>query len=72
MNISEYDVIYDEQVYHGIDLSVEWLEYLIDDGSERVEKPQYLNVVCVDSDGDVTVLYDDAWCFRFVRRVERG
>ena len=68
MNITGYDVVYNERVYHCIDLQPEWGPDFVDDGSVGASEPKMLYVMCIDSDTNVTALYDEAWRFRFVRR----
>lgn len=68
MNITEYDVIYDGRIYNGIEIMPEWGPDFVDDGSVGARKPKMLYVMCIDSDTNVTGLYDEAWRFRFVRR----
>ena len=80
MNINGYDVVYDGQVYHVVDLTCSVyhdrvhaddsrdFEFLCDNLEEGIHRPEYLFVYCFDSDGGVRGLYDEAQRFRFVRR----
>ena len=72
MNITEYDVVYNERVYHCIDLQPEWGPDFVDDGSAGINKPKSLHVLCIDADANVVDLYDDSLSFRFVRRANHG
>ena len=72
MNITGYDVVYDGQVYHVVDLNIDWdFDLICDKLEEGIHRPAYLFVYCFDSDGDVRGLYDEAQRFRFVRRDEQ-
>lgn len=68
MNITGYDVVYDGQVYHGVDLSVEWETDYIYNGAAGVYRSKFLFVSCFDSNGGFVALHDEAQRFRFVRR----
>ena len=64
MNITGYDVVYNERVYNGIEIMPEWG----DDGSIGISSPKRLHVLCIDSNVNVADLYDEAQRLRFVRR----
>ena len=71
MNITGYDVVYNERVYHCIDLSVEWETDYIYNGAAGVYRSKFLFVSCFDSDCGFVALHDEAQRFRFVRRDEQ-
>lgn len=67
MNISAYDVIYKEIVYKCVNIMPEWPERVI--GSDMgVERPKFICVICIDSDGQVISIRDEAFMFRFIRK----
>lgn len=71
MNITGYDVVYNERVYNGIEIMPEWGPDFVDDGSIGISSPKRLHVLCIDSNANVADLYDEAQRFRFVRRTNR-
>jgi hypothetical protein len=66
INISGYDVIYKEIVYKCVDMN------LIFDGVELSSKPiaklQFLDVACINQDGEVILIHDESFMFRFIRK----
>ena len=67
INLNDYDVIYKERVYKCLDMQMEFR----DDGritDSPFEKPNFLTVCCINEDGTIILIRDEAWMFRFVRK----
>lgn len=66
INISGYDVIYNETVYKCIDVNPIF-DY---NGSEPPAKynPKFIDVCCIDQDGLIVFMHDETFMFRFIRK----
>ena len=66
ININNYDVIYDERVYKCVDMDM-MFENMV--GNQAgVDKPKFLTVVCINEDGNIILVHDESWRFRFIRK----
>ena len=67
MNITDFDVIYDERVYKCVDCFT-----LFNEGHKTpecgIDKPDRIEILCINEDGNIIALRDEAWMFRFVRK----
>lgn len=67
MNISAFDVIYKEIVYKCVDMEPDWTDSKFPYESTSA-RPKFLNVTCIDSDGQVIAFHDKTFMFRFIRK----
>ncbi|WP_313292596.1 hypothetical protein [Faecalispora jeddahensis] len=67
MNISDYDVIYKEVVYKCVNMMPQWKDPNYPNGV-GIFKPAFMEIICVDSDGQVITICDEAFMFRFIRK----
>lgn len=77
IDLSRFKVIYKDRVLHALALeNIEWRENEWP-GSKRgtetnmVTKPRFLTVLCINEDGNIVALHDEAWCFQFVPIIQR-
>jgi len=66
INISGYDVIYNEMVYKCVDMNLTFGELVKE--PKIIEKPKFLDVVCINQDGEAIVIHDETFMFRFIRK----
>jgi len=68
MNI--YDVIYNENIYHTIDVIPYFDRKELKEGEHPplIEKADKLEVICLNSDNEFLRITDEAFMFRFVKR----
>ena len=72
IDLSRFKVIYSDRVLHA--LALENVEYRKDEWpgarkeneTKTVTKPVFLTVLCLNEDGNIVTLYDEAWRFQFV------
>lgn len=77
IDLSRFKVIYKDRVLHA--LALERVEYRdgewpgIKSAKETitVTKPKFLGVLCINEDGNIVTLFDEAWCFQFVPIIQR-
>lgn len=76
-DLSRFKVIYGDRVLHA--LALENVEYRdgewpgMKNGKETktVAKPVFLSVLCINEDGNIVTLHDEAWCFQFIPIIQR-
>ena len=67
MDVTGFDMIYKERVYKCIDMMPVFNGQPIDESQPSV-KPKFINVCCIDEDGEVVCFYDETFMFRFIRK----
>lgn len=66
IDLSRYKVIYGDRALHAMALDncryndKEW------PGQQKIVKPAELTVLCLNEDGNIVALTDEAWKFQFV------
>ena len=67
INMTDYKMIIHERVYNVIQIMIDFAPY--EENEEgKPPKPKFSAAVCIDEDGSVKVLRDEACCFQFIRR----
>ena len=66
MNI--YDVIYNENIYHVVDVMPYFDRKGLKEG-ELIEKANKLEIICLNSDNEFLRITDEAFMFRFVKKL---
>jgi hypothetical protein len=66
MNMSDYDVIYKERVYKAVDMNVCFDKP--PEGEKSIQKPKFLDVICIDQSGEIIAIHDETFMFRFIRK----
>ena len=69
MDVRGYKLLYNEQVWNPIEFNMEF-DASCDGERPTIDKPMFLSVTVLNSDGNVRVIYDEAWRFQFVRAVD--
>ena len=64
-DMSNYKMIYKDQVFNVIS-TILIFENPIQETT--IEKPQFIEAIYIDENGEIRVIRDEAWCFKFVRR----
>ncbi len=70
MNLTGWKVIYNNIIYRVMEVRPNF-NALIGE-RKKIEKPKFLDVIVINEDGEIVLLYDEAWCFQFIRDRERG
>ena len=71
-DLSRFKVIYSDRVLHALVLeNVEYREnespWQNDPRKSKIEtKPLFLTVLCINEDGNIVALCDEAWMFQFI------
>lgn len=68
MNIESFKVIYNERVINPIDVEASFKDVSPINSDPSISKPKYLRITFVDEDGELAVVHDEGWKFKFVRR----
>jgi hypothetical protein len=63
IDMTNYKMIYNDQVFNVLSI---WLTVTNDDGGKP--KPKFIQATYIDENGEVKIVEDEAWCFKFVRR----
>lgn len=72
MDLSRFKVIHNDKVLHAIALENveyrenEWPGCRTAKETKTVTKPVFLTVLCINEDGNIVALCDEAWRFQFV------
>lgn len=65
IDLSRFKVIHGERVVRAVSLLV--MEFSDDtDHTETVVKPKFIDILVINSDGNLEILHDEAWTFQFV------
>ena len=65
IDLSRFKVIHGEKVLRAVSLyGVEFSEKV--DFNSSIIKPKFLDVLVINSDGNLEILHDEAWTFQFV------
>lgn len=72
LDLSRFKVIYGDRVLHALALENveyrdnEWPGRVSPDKTNTVTKPVFLTVLCINEDGNIVALFDEAWRFQFI------
>ncbi len=65
IDLSRYKVIYGERVVRA--LALMGIEFPEDtDFNAATKKPKFIEILVINSDGNIEALHDEAWMFQFV------
>ena len=67
IDMSNYKMIYNEQVYNVVGVMPEF-EFNTTNEEKRTRKPKFLEVSCIDENGELIFISDETFMFKFVRR----
>ena len=77
IDLSRFKVIYNDRVLHALALERaeyrenEWPGAKSPKETKTVTKPLFLSVLCINEDGNIVALFDEAWRFQFVPIIQR-
>lgn len=77
IDLSRFKVILGDRVLHAIALeNIEWRENewpgaRHGEQTKEVTKPRFLTVLCINEDGNMVALHDEAWRFQFIPIIQR-
>lgn len=72
IDLSRFKVIHKDRVLQAIALENvqyrpgEWPGEQNGKETKTVTKPVFLTVLCINEDGNIVALHDEAWCFQFI------
>ncbi len=69
IDLSRFKVIHGEKVLRAVALSDIEFSDNIDFSSSSIIKPKFLNILVINSEGNMEILHDEAWTFQFVPEV---
>ena len=78
MDLSRFKVIYNDRVLQALALEHiaykegEWPGDMSGAESKTVTKPRFLTVLCINEDGNIVAIHDEAWRFQFVPIIHKG
>lgn len=74
IDMNSYRVIYKQRVLNAVALeSVDYGEdFYVQRGNKITIKPKFLGVLAINEDGNITLIYDEAWCFQFIPVLKGG
>ncbi len=65
IDLSKFKVIHGEKVLRAVALSnIEFSDGA--DFTSSIIKPKFLDVLVINSDGNLEILHDEAWTFQFI------
>jgi hypothetical protein len=65
IDMSNFKVIYNDQVFNAVSV-IPTVDF--NPEKQRFAKPKFIDLWFVNEDGELTVIQDEAWKFKFVRR----
>jgi hypothetical protein len=65
IDMSNYKMIYKDQVFNVVSIMPEFTSDFADNG---ISKPTFIGATYIDENGEIRIVRDEAWCFKFVRR----
>lgn len=72
IDLSRFKVVYREKVLHALTLmGIEFREGHLP-ADKCITKPNFLEVIAINEDGNVIVIRDEAWMFQFVPIITKG
>jgi hypothetical protein len=66
IDMSNYKMIYKDQVYNVVGIIPGFSN--VDFSINGIKKPSTLEATIIDEDGEIKIIRDEAWMFKFVRR----
>lgn len=65
IDLSRFKVIHGERVVRAVSLLV--MEFSDDtDHTETVVKPKFIDILVINSDGNLEIIHDETWRFQFI------
>lgn len=77
IDLSRFKVIYKDRVLNALALERidyrdnEWPGCLPNEKAKTVVKPLFLSVLCINEDGNIVCIFDEAWLFQFIPIIQR-
>lgn len=70
IDLSRFKVIHGEKALRAVALSnIEFSDS--EDFTSNIINPKFLDVVVINSDGNLEILHDEAWTFQFVPEISQ-
>lgn len=64
IDMSNYKMIYKEQVFNVVGV----IPTFYTESADEAPKIQFIEASYIDENGELRIVRDEAWCFKFVRR----
>lgn len=70
VDLSKFKVVYEEKVLRAVALSnIDFQES--EDFTSTIIKPNFLDVLVINSNGNLEILHDKAWRFQFIPEISK-
>lgn len=64
IDMSNYKMIYKDEVFNVVGI----IPSLYTEKADEVPKIKFIEASYIDENGELKIVKDEAWCFKFVRR----
>ena len=72
IDLSRFKVVYGERVLNALTLmGIEFRDGKFPE-DKSITKPNFLEVVAINEDGNIVVIRDEAWTFQFIPIITKG
>lgn len=71
IDLSKYKVVYGEKVLKAISLQDIWFGENVD-YKAQYKKPEIIEILAINDDGNIIAIRDEAWCFQFITSITDG
>lgn len=75
IDLSRFKVVYGEKVLNAVSLQEVFFDenkYPTPEAKGCYFKPKFLSVMVINEDGNIVIIYDEAWRFQFIPIVKKG
>ena len=66
IDLSRFKVVHGEKVLNAIALMEVRFNNMNYNERQTIEKPDFIEVLAIDADGNIVSIYDEAWTFQFI------
>lgn len=66
IDLSRFKVIHGEKVLNAVALMEVRFNNMNYNERQTIEKPDFIEVLAIDADGNIVSIYDEAWTFQFI------
>ena len=74
IDVSNFKVVYGDKVLNA--LAIMYYQFREEQGypekRKSIEKAKFLDVLAINEDGNIVSIYDEAWRFQFLPKVNKG
>lgn len=66
IDLSRFKVIHSDKVLNAIALMEVFFDGKCREEKATIEKPNFIEVLAINEDGNIISIYDEAWTFQFI------